>query len=198
MDHELLTGKLNAYGFSLPALRFINDYLSNRKQRLKIENTCSTCLGTIFTVLQGSILGPLLFNIFLANLFVAINDIDIASYADDNTPCMIANNVDDLMIFLEQASNGSFEWLKNNLLKSNADKCRLLVSTDDRVSMNVDGFKINKSDTEKLLGEKFDNHMTFDDHISDICKKASFGQSYTIHGNCEETHTHESFFHFTV
>ena len=135
---------------------------------------------------------------FLANLFVAINDIDIASYADDNTPCMIANNVDDLMIFLEQASNGSFEWLKNNLLKSNADKCRLLVSTDDRVSMNVDGFKINKSDTEKLLGEKFDNHMTFDDHISDICKKASFGQSYTIHGNCEETHTHESFFHFTV
>ena len=64
--------------------------------------------------------------------------------------------------------------------------------------MNVDGFKINKSDTEKLLGEKFDNYMTFDDHISDICKKASFGQSYTIHGNCKEMHTQESFFHFTV
>ena len=74
---------------------------------------------------------------------------------------MIANNVDDLMVFLEQASNGSFEWLKNNLLKSNADKCRLLVSTDDRVSMNVDGFKINKSDTEKLLGEKFDKTYDF-------------------------------------
>ena len=133
VDHELLTAKLNAYGFSLPALRFINYYLSNRKQRTKIENTCSTCLGIILTVLQGSILGPLLFNVFLANLFVTINDIDIASYADDNTPCMIANNVDDLMISLEQASNGSFEWLKNNLLKSNADKCRLLVSTDDRV-----------------------------------------------------------------
>ena len=42
LDHELLTAKLNAYGFSLPALRLINDYLSNRKQRAKIEITCST------------------------------------------------------------------------------------------------------------------------------------------------------------
>ena len=85
---------------------------------------------------------------------------------------MIADNVDDLITSLEQASNGLFEWFKNNLLKSNADKCHLLVSTNDRVSVNVDGFKIDKSDTEKLLGVKFDKKLTFDDHISDICKKA--------------------------
>ena len=85
---------------------------------------------------------------------------------------MIADNVDDLITSLEQASNGLFEWFKNNLLKSNADKCHLFVSTNDRVSMNVDGFKIDKSDTEKLLGVKFDKKLTFDDHISDICKKA--------------------------
>ena len=88
------------------------------------------------------------------------------------TPYMIADNVDDLITSLEQASNGLFEWFKNNLLKSNADKCHLLVSTNDRVSVNVDGFKIDKSDTEKLLGVKFDKKLTFDDHISDICKKA--------------------------
>ena len=88
------------------------------------------------------------------------------------TPYMIADNVDDLITSLEQASNGLFEWFKNNLLKSNADKCHLLVSTNDRVSINVDGFKIDKSDTEKLLGVKFDKKLTFDDHISDICKKA--------------------------
>ena len=52
----------------------------------------------------------------------------------------------------EQASNGLFEWFKNNLLKSNADKFDLLVSTNDRVSINVDEFKIDKSYTEKLLG----------------------------------------------
>ena len=88
------------------------------------------------------------------------------------TPYMIADNVDDLITSLEQASNGLFEWFKNNLLKSNADKCHLLVSTNDRVSVNVDGFKIDKSDTEKLLGVKFDKKLAFDDHISDICKKA--------------------------
>ena len=57
-------------------------------------------------------------------------------------------------------------------MESNAEKCHLLVSTNDRVSMNVDGFKKGKSDTEKLLGVKFDKKLTFDDHISDICKKA--------------------------
>ena len=86
---------------------------------------------------------------------------------------MIADNVDDVITSLEQASNSLYEWFKNNLLRSNSDKCHLLLSTKDRVSMNVDGFKIDKSDTEKLLGVKFDKKLTFDDHISDICKKAS-------------------------
>ena len=106
-------------------------------------------------------------------MFFIANDIDIDSYADDNTPYMIADNVDDVITSLEQASNSLYEWFKNNLLRSNSDKCHLLLSTKDRVSMNVDGFKIDKSDTEKLLGVKFDKKLTFDDHISDICKKAS-------------------------
>ena len=79
---------------------------------------------------------------------------------------MIANNVDNLVTSLEQASNDLLEWFKNNLLKSNADKCHLLVI------MNVDGFKLDKSDTEKLLVAKFDKKLTFDDHISNICKKS--------------------------
>ena len=81
LDHELLTAKLNAYGFSLPALRLINDYLSNRKQRTKIENTYSAWLDIMFMVPQGSILGPLLFNVFLADLFFTVNEIDIPSYS---------------------------------------------------------------------------------------------------------------------
>ena len=84
---------------------------------------------------------------------------------------MIADNVDDPITSLEQASNGLFEWFKNNLLKGNADKYHLLVRTSDRVSMNVDWFIEDKSDTEKLLGVKFDKKLAFDDHISDICQK---------------------------
>ena len=73
----------------------------------------------------------MLFNIVLADFLFTVNDIDIAIYADDITPNMIADNVDDLITSLEQASNGLFEWFKNNLLKGNADKCHLLVSTND-------------------------------------------------------------------
>ena len=79
---------------------------------------------------------------------------------------MIADNVYDLITSLEQASNSLFEWFKSNLLKGNADKCHLLDSKNDRMSMNVDGFKIDKGSTEKLLGVKFHKKLTFDDHKS--------------------------------
>ena len=69
LDHELLTAKLNAYGFTLPALRLIHDYLSNRKQRTKIDDNYSSW-SEIFGVPQGQILRPLIFNIFLADLFL--------------------------------------------------------------------------------------------------------------------------------
>ena len=98
LDHELLTAKLNAYGFTMSTLRLINDYLSNRKQRTKIENAYNTWLDIIFGVPQGSIPGQLLFNVFLADLFFTVNDIDIA------------DNVADLLTSLEQESNGLFEW----------------------------------------------------------------------------------------
>ena len=54
-------------------------------------------------------------------------------------------------------------------MKTNADKCHLLVSTNDSESINVAGYKKNKSGTEKLLCVKFDKKLTFDDHISNIC-----------------------------
>ena len=120
LDHELLIAKLNAYGFSLTALKLVHNYLSNRKQQTKINSTYSSFLEIIFGVPQGSILGPLLFNIFLIDLFFITEDTDIASYADDNTPYVIADNIDGVIKSLEEASEILFKWFNDNLIKINA------------------------------------------------------------------------------
>ena len=117
LNHDFLIAKLNAYGFSLPALRLIHGYLSNRKQRTRINNSYSTWMEIVFGVPQGSILGPLLFNIFLADLFFIVNSTDIANYADGNTPYATANDIDSLIASLEEASMSLF--IKQKAKKKN-------------------------------------------------------------------------------
>ena len=172
-DHELLTAKLNAYGFDLPALRLIHDYLTNRKQRTKIGDNYSSWSEILLGVPRGSILGPLLFNIFLADLFFIVKDIDIASYADDNTHFIVEDNIENVIASLEEATNALFDWFDNNRLKSNPDKCHALVSTNKHLNMKVCDYTIGNSQYEKLLGVKIDVNLNFNEHISDLCKKAS-------------------------
>ena len=109
----------------------------------------------------------------MAHLFFILNDVDIASYADDNTPYVIADDINGAIASLEQTSKILFEWFENNLLKSNADKCRLLVNPSDAVNLRVSEYDIKNSECEKLLGVKFDNTLTFEKHITDICRKAN-------------------------
>ena len=201
LDHELLIAKLNAYGFSLPALKLVHDYLSNTKQRTMVNRTYSPCLEIVSGVPQGSILGPLLFNIFLADLFFILNDIYIAGYTDNNTPYVIADDINDVIASLEKAKKALFEWFENNVLKSNADKCHLLVSSSDAVSTRVSEYDIKNSECEKLLVVKFYNKLTFEKHITDICRKASrknYALARIVHGLIQTTHAHECFFQFAV
>ena len=89
---------LNAYGFSLPALRLVQSYLSNRKQINKINTELGSSEEVLFGVPQGSILRPLLFNIFLYDLFFIMNDVEFASYANDNTPFFVGDNLNDVFM----------------------------------------------------------------------------------------------------
>ena len=85
IPHDRIIVRLESYGFHIDLLKLIHDYLSNRKQRIKANGTYSSWTNTFYGVSQGSILGPLLFNIHLCDLFFFLVDLAIASYVDDTT-----------------------------------------------------------------------------------------------------------------
>ena len=108
LSHDLLLVKLNAYGFSLPALRPMQNYLLNKKQRTKINSEFISWEEILFWVSKRSILGPLWFNIFLCDLFFIMNDLDFASYVDYNTPFSVGNDLDQVIFKLQNASKTRF------------------------------------------------------------------------------------------
>ena len=127
----------------------------------------------LFGVPQESILGPLLFNIFLCDLFYMMSDTDFASYADDNTPYVSADTIDEVIKRLETASVKLFKWFADNQMKANQDKCHLIVSKNENISMHIGPFEIKNTNCEKLLGIKVDSRLNFNEHLDGIIKKAS-------------------------
>ena len=87
-NHEHLIAKLHAYGFTKKSLRVIFNYLSDHWQYVKIDSSFSSWSELIQGVPQGSVLGPLLFNIFLNDLFFALKDVEVCNFADDTTVCL--------------------------------------------------------------------------------------------------------------
>ena len=181
---ELLIAKLHAYGFSLAALRLVHSYLSNRKQRTRINESYSSWEEILFGVPQGSILAPLLFNIFICDLLIMMDDINIANYVDDTTPFVYGDTPLNVITSLENATEKLFEWFANNHMKANYDKCHLLMSTLTPISIKIKDYIIRNSDNEKLLGVKVDANLNFNCHLENILKKLvkmfMFCENYTL------------------
>ena len=127
LNYDLLLAKLEAYGFSKGALQLILSYLNGRKQRVKVNGFFSTWIVTSAGVPQGSVVGPLLFNIYLSGLFMFVTDCKICNYADDTTIYVCNGNHENVINKLESETLILSEWFKSNYMKLNGDKCHLMI-----------------------------------------------------------------------
>ena len=116
IPHDLLIAKLYAYGFDEDALVLTYSYLKRRKQCVRINNTYSTFQEVIFGVHQGSVLGPILFNFYINDLFFFIKQATLYNYADDNTLAYFSKTLPDLMDILEKETGVALFWLNDYLI----------------------------------------------------------------------------------
>ena len=124
-------------------------------------------------MLQGSVLGPLLFNIDLIGLFYECEESNIASYADDTTPYSCARDTQTVISELKSISSKLFHWFQYNHLKANPGKCHLLLSSKTPTDVSIGDASVKTSTKETLFGILIDSELSFDQHISSICSKAS-------------------------
>ena len=169
----MLIAKLHVYGFEIDSLRPICSYLAGKKQRVKIGNEYSTWQDILLRVPQGSILGPLLLNIHMCDLFFVVESGDIANYADDATPYVCLKDIDLITGKLEVKASEICQWFNEIRFQVNADKCHLLITTNVEKNISIGREKIQNSKSEKLLGVTIDNKLSFTEHVHKICDKVS-------------------------
>ena len=145
--------------------------LTKRIQIVKLTGTYSSWSEIIFGVQQGSILRPLLFNIFLCDLLQFFSNLDITNYTDDNTPHSSNTNLNKVLRELEIMWNTLFKWFTDNLLKANPEKPHLLTNSTQEIQINIGGMIIANSKCEKLLSIHIDYKLTFEPHVRSLWRK---------------------------
>ena len=175
IHQDLMIAKLGAYGFSQDAIQYIRSYLTKRQHRVRKNSNFETWQNIIGGVPQGSILGPLLFNIFINDLFLFVSNSYLGNYADDNTLYTFRFNLEEIKNTLRFDFDLVSKWFEENYMVLNADKCHFmgLGKDTENETFIFNNSIFNSSNEEKRLGITINNKLTFKSHNKILCRKAA-------------------------
>ena len=167
LNHKLLIAKLGVYVFDTKALNYIKSYLHNRKQRVSMNSNFSSWQEIIVGVPQDSISEPLLFSIFVNDLFLSVSSSNLSNYADDNTLYISGYNLKEVKEVLLNDLNKVTEWFFENYMVLNSGKCPFMYlgKNIENETFTLKDTIMNNSKEEKILGVIIDNRLTFSSHI---------------------------------
>ena len=179
LNHEILLEKLEHYGIRGNANEWFRSYLKDRKQYVELNNRKSSCLPINTGVPQGSILGPLLFLIYINDLPSAAN-LKCVSFADDSNLLIQGENLKELTLTLSKELEGVNDFFKANQLKLNAKKTKMVFFRKkslphDHQQMNVflDGVKLSHDEDAEFLGTIIDGTLNWEKHCTKVANKIS-------------------------
>ena len=171
--HDLLLARLAAYGVAPVSLPLLHSYLRDKSQRVRIDVT-SDVVVFYKGVLQGSVLGRLLFNIFLNDLFNFINRANLSNYADDNQIYFSDRNPEVAKSVIDGDFAVASRRFGNNKLVLNPEKCKCVIPPKNYrcdLSCCISDVQVAIVDHLELLGVTVDNSLNFSKHIGNITKK---------------------------
>ena len=172
----LFVAKLKAYGYNNSACEMMLSYLTNRKQRVKIDDNVSPWVNPTKGVPQGSILGPLVFNIFMNDFFLVNFNSLIYNYADDNTLALIGPDFDTVKYKMEVDAKKAVHWFNQNGMKANPEKFQVMFmgkNVPKRFKICIYDINIESSENIEILGIILDTRLKFDLMVRQICRKVS-------------------------
>ena len=171
VPHELLLAKLKAYGVAEHGVALLRNYLSGRSQRVKVGDKFSSWLPVIKGIPQGSLLGPLFFNVFMNDLFYLLKGVCINAYADDEQIYASDKDPVKLEMKLQCQLLEADQWFGMNGMITNPDKYQAMIlgNTNYTFSFTVNDTNIPVKDNIDLLGVNIDKNLQFNSHVRNIC-----------------------------